>query len=222
MDEQAKPTESFNKNGRMDLHFVKYDFDFSEKQKNPHYIPPQLDDDAEWLKDIYRNILLMYVKDSDYGLLYWIKELKDKKRTREQVYQYFVQIALQDNQKNSKVDFGDVFDKNGRKRALLVIKQSMGDCFMITALFKSLKEQYPDHDLYIGVEPDYAEIFMGNPYVHKILPYHVIMENELAMIGYGNSPKYVDVYFNPAIGSQQRLNYLSNNNIALNLTDATS
>lgn len=194
-----------------------WDFDFKEPLRNPDYKAPNLEDNAEWLKDIYRNMLHMYVKDDDDGLKYWLSELKDNKRNRDGVMDYFRKVAISENNKMNKIDFKDLFDQNDRKRALFVIRQSLGDCFIASSLFKSFKEQYPDHDLYVGCDPKYADVFRGNPYVHKILSYHQAMENELAMIGQGKNPKFVDVYFNPTIGSQQRLWYLSPNNIAQDL-----
>ncbi len=85
---------------------------------------------------------------------------------------------------------------------------------MVSSLFKSFHEQYPDHDLYVGVDPKFAEVFLGNPYVKKVIAYHQIMESELAMVGQGKNPGYVDVYFHPAIGTQRQLDYLSNDKIA--------
>lgn len=196
---------------------ISWDFDFSEPKKNPSYVPAPIEDDKEWLKDLYRNILLMYVKDDDKGLLNWMKWLKDGSHTRESTLHYFRTLAANLNKEQEKTDFGELFDKNGRKRVLFVLKESLGDCFIVTSLFKSLKEQYPEHDIYIGVEPKYADVFLGNPYVHKIIPYHPAMESELAMVGQGKSEGYVNVYMNPAISTQRQLNYLSNNNIGLDL-----
>ncbi len=196
---------------------VEWDFDFKEPLKNPDYIAPPTEDDREWLKDIYKNILLMYVKDDDEGLLYWMKELKEGKRNRDGVLQYFRGKAQQLNAETNKIDFGDLFDKTDKKRILFVIKESFGDCFIVTSLFESLKEQYPDLDIYVGVDPKFAEMFLGNPYVHKIIAYHPAMESELAMIGQGKTKGYVRVYMNPAVGSQRQLFYLSNDNIAIDV-----
>lgn len=193
---------------------VEWDFDFKEPLKNPDYQPAPTEDDKEWLKDLYKNVLLMYVKDDDEGLLYWMKELKDGKRKREDIHAYFRGEAIKLNNANNKVDFKTFFDDNKKPRALLVIKESLGDCFMVTSLFKSFREQYPEHDLYIGVDPQYADVFLGNPYVKKVLAYHPAMESELMMTGQGKNPGYVDVYFNVAIFTQKHLNYLSNNRIA--------
>ncbi len=196
---------------------VSWDFDFKEPMKNPDYVPPPNDDDKDWLKDLYRNILQMYVKDNDEGLLYWMNELKTNARDRDNVLAYFRGKAVQLNNELNKIDFRDVFDKNDRKRALFVIKESLGDCFICTSLFKSFKEQYPDHDLYVGVEPKHSAMFLGNPYVHRVIAYHQMMENELIMIGAGSNEKYVDVYLHPAVGSQRQLTYISPNNIAHDL-----
>ena len=197
---------------------VEWDWNFEAPPKNPNYVPPPIEDNKEWLKDIYRNILNMGVRDEDEGLKYWEEELRQGRRDRQAVYQYFQQIAHQDNQKNQKIDFADLFDKNDKKRAFVVIKESMGDCFLVSALFQSLKEQYPEHDLYVGCEQKYMDIFLGNPHVHKVLAYHPIMENELAMTGQGQNKGYVDVFFHPAVGTQRHLKYLTHDRIALDLT----
>ncbi len=196
---------------------VEWDFDFKEPLKNPDYQPAPTEDDKEWLKDLYKNCLLMYVKDDDEGLIYWMKELKEKTRDRNGVLSYFRGKAIQLNQESNKVDFGELFDKNDRKRALFVIKESLGDCFMVSALFQDFKERYPDHDLYVGVDPKFADMFLGNPHVHKIIAYHPAMESELAMIGQGKGTSYVRVYFHPAIGTQRQLDYLSIDNISYDL-----
>jgi glycosyltransferase involved in cell wall biosynthesis len=194
---------------------VEWDFDFKEPLKNPDYQPAPIEDDKEWLKDIYTNILQMYVKDDDSGLLYWMGELKEGRRDRNNVLAYFRGKANQLNQEANKIDFADVFDKESKnKKALLVIKESFGDCFMMTALFKSFKEQYPNYDLYVATEPQYSGIFLGNPYVHRVLAYHPAMENELAMIGQGKNKGYVDLFFHPGILSQRQLGYLSPDSIA--------
>ena len=213
-NEDKNLLEECKKNG---IPYRVVDFDFKEQLKNPNYVPAQIEDDREWLKDIYGNILLMRVKDDDKGLLDWMKWLKDGSHSRESALNYFRNLAAKLNKEQEKTDFAELFDKNGNARVLCVIKESLGDCFIVTSLFKSLKEQYPNHDLYVGVDPNYADVFLGNPFVHKIIPYHPAMESELAMIGQGKGESYVQVYMNPAIGTQRQLNYLSNDKIGLNL-----
>lgn len=206
--------ELFKKNG---VNYIEYNYDFTPLPKNPDYIPPELENDKEWLKLLYKNILILNVNDDDEGLKYWIKELKENNRNRQQVYEYFRHVAFQENQKNRTIELEELFDKTGKKRGLIVLKESLGDAFLITALFKSFHEQYPNHDLYIATSQNFKDVFIGNPYVYKVLPYSEIFENELFFIGVGSNPKIVDIYMHPAIATQRILNYLSINNIAFDL-----
>lgn len=198
--------------------FCTWDFDFSKEKKNPDYIPEDVESDSVWLKNLYKNMLLSHVKDDDKGLLYWLEELKKNKQTRESIYQFFKDVALKDNNERNQVTIASLFENDSCKKILLVLKESIGDCFIVTSIFKSLLEQYPDHHLYISTDPKHECIFKGNPYVYKVIPYHPNMENELYMTGAGQKSGLVDVFLLPAAGAQKYLNYLSNSNIALELT----
>ena len=37
---------------------VDWDFDFSFQERNPNYQPPAIESDSEWIKDLYKNILI--------------------------------------------------------------------------------------------------------------------------------------------------------------------
>lgn len=199
---------------------VEWDWDFTETPKNPNYVPEEKESILEWVKSLYKNILLINVHDDDKGLIFWQQELKNGNRSKEDVLNYFRNVAIKENQKLNNIEVKDLFDDTGRERGLIVLKQSIGDAFMLTSLFKSFKEQYPNHDLYIATSPKYMDIFLGNPYVYKVLNYHPIFENELAFIGQAHNPKIVDVFMYPAIGTQRHLNYLSNHNIAPNIKES--
>jgi glycosyltransferase involved in cell wall biosynthesis len=204
------------------LPLIDWDFDFNEPKRNENYPNPSISDDKEWLKDIYQNILLMDVKDNDEGLLFWLKEI-EKGRPRSGgpagIYEFFIQEAKRVNQQNNPVDVSTLFDETGRKRVAMVMPQSIGDCFLITSLFPSLKEMYPDHDLYMVTQPQYFGIFEANPYIYKTIPFLPAMESELFWIGQGSHPGYVEVAFLPFITTQKQLNYLRNgkDKIAFNL-----
>tara|TARA_Y100000592_G_scaffold18799_1_gene28757 strand:- start:11926 stop:13830 length:1905 start_codon:yes stop_codon:yes gene_type:complete len=194
-----------------------WDFDFSEKPRNPDYIPNDQLPNEEWLTDIYKNILNMDVNPkTDQGLQYWMNEFA-KGAKREAVLNYFKQVAAEENQKSKRVDFEDLLDNTENKRALLVLKESAGDVFNATSLFKSFKESHPDHDLYFACDPQFIPILNGNPHVHKCLAYHDAMENELAMIGHGANKGYFDFYCNLGLATQRQLNYLGNDNKVLDI-----
>lgn len=184
------------------------------KPKNPNFPMPTIADDQQWVTSLYNNILM--VNPDPDGLKHWLNTLKQG-TSREQVYGYFVKVATEDNAKaQPPQDFWSFLDhKNGRKRAIFVIKESIGDCIMVSALFRSFHEQYPGHDLYVATEPKHFEVFAGNPYIHRLLPYQPQMEQELLMTGAGSGEEpFFHVFFHPAIGSQRVLSYLSNHNVA--------
>ena len=122
--------------------FTEYDFKLEEEQQNPLYEIPDIKDDSEWLMNMYHNILLMKdVDEKDDGHKYWMEELK-KGAPRRDIENYFRQVALKDNQKKEKIPFEDALDKDDEgKRILYVMPQSIGDVFLSTSLFKSIKEQ---------------------------------------------------------------------------------
>lgn len=201
------------------------DLDFSKIEvtgekpppKNPDYQAPAISDNIAWLKDIYKGILMMEVSDNDSGLLHWTEKLAHGV-TRKQIQEYFVSVAVAENAKmgiagtspTASQDFWSLIDKTtGRRRALFLLKESIGDLLMLTALFDDFKEKYPDYDIYVGCDPQYFTIFDGNQNVKKCLPYMLFMENELIMIGAGSNTAYFHKYYNVGIATQKVLNYLS-------------
>jgi len=184
-------------------------------------MPPDSVSNADFVTSLYINILKSDPKNVDQkGHSDWMRGLQAG-QSRKAIYDYFIGVAKQDNAKIGapQQDVWSLVDKTtGKKRALMVIKESLGDCLMITQLLESFHEQYPSYDLYIGTEPRCAEIFYGNPFVFKILPYQSFMDHEMFCIGAGGLEGLFDVYFNPAVQSQHKLNYLSINSIAHSLT----
>lgn len=188
--------------------------------KNPGYQPSSNPDAAAWAKELYRGILCMEVADGDSGLNHWIDKLKAGV-PREQIVAYFRSVAEQENARNGhtassgtpqSTDFATLLDKTtGRRRALFVIKESLGDCLMCTQLFESFHQRYPEHDLYVMTDPKHAEVFAGNPHVFRVLPWIPQAENETIMTGSGGvaGQELFHVYLHPGILSQRHLFYLS-------------
>lgn len=202
--------------------FSTWDFNFEEPLRNPNFPNPEIEDTKEWLKSLYKNILLMDVSDEDSGLLYWIKDIEGGRPrigAANGVYEYFINEARQLNDRHHPIKIESFFDDNGKKKALFVIPESIGDCFLVTSLFESFTQQYPEFDLYVGTKQQYFEIFEGNPYVYKCVPYIPIMEQEQALIGFGDHKGIVDIAFLPHITTQRQLNYLGNglNKIAFDI-----
>jgi glycosyltransferase involved in cell wall biosynthesis len=187
---------------------VEWDFNFEFVPRNPSYTPPDGLEDPSWVTDLYKNILRKDVDHTDDGHQHWIQRLKTD-LDRPAVLDYFRSVANQENSKNQKIDFGDLFLKNDNKRALMVCNGDADSIFSATSLLQSFNESYPNTDLYFSSAPETQHILDGNPYITKFLPYNEKMENELLMVGTNEHKGYVDYYINL---SSLRLKNLSSKN----------
>ena len=188
---------------------VKYDFPIKGKPKDPNAEIPQIDDDKEWLIYMYKHILNMEVDQADEGHKYWIQEIS-KGRKRAEVEQYFRKVAQEEGSEKS-MDFENLLDEEDKgARMLYVMPESIGDVFLSTSLFKSLKKQYPKYNLYVATKDVNAEVLEGNPYVHKVIPYSQQMDNLLWLEGQGDHKGYFEVAFLPHVGTQRMFDYQHN------------
>ena len=190
---------------------VDYDFSSKEEERDPFYKIPEIEDNGKWLLCMYHNILKMKdVSESDEGYKYWMNEFS-KGVKRENVENYFRQAAAKENKENAKISFEDLLDKDDNgKRILICIPESAGDVFLISSLFKSIKETYKEYNLYVSTKPQFKEILDGNPYVHKVLDYIPEMDNLLWLEGQGDHNGYFEIAFLPHIGTQRVYNYQHN------------
>jgi glycosyltransferase involved in cell wall biosynthesis len=189
------------------------DFNFnvnSTNNPNPDAKVEDNSDDKEWVKSLYKLILDRNVLDQDEGLIHWLQKL-EQKVSKEQIENYFRQVAREELSKNNPINFEDFLDKDDfGRRGLIVIPESIGDVFMITSLFESFKDVYPNYNLYVSSKQEYFDILVGNPYVHKVIPYIPQMDNLLWLEGAGDHKGFFEVAFLPHIGTQRILNYLHN------------
>jgi ADP-heptose:LPS heptosyltransferase len=111
-------------------------------------------------------------------------------------------------EENTLKDYLDADDDG--KRILYVIPESAGDVYMSTSLFKNIKQNYPEHNLYVSVKSEYIEMLDGNPHVHKVIPFFKECENALLMEGHGDHDGFFDILFLSHLMAQRQLNYLHN------------
>jgi glycosyltransferase involved in cell wall biosynthesis len=187
------------------------DFSFKIEEKDPYHVVPEIKDDGEWVKYLYEHILkAKNMPDTDDGYKYWMEEIK-KGTKRIDIENYFRQVALQDNNKNKQISFEDLLDKEDvSKRLLYVMPESIGDVYLSTSLFKSIKEQYPDYNLYVATKPEYFEVLEGNPFVHKVIQYMSQMDSLPWLEGIGSHKGYFEIAFLPYSQTQRFLTYLHN------------
>jgi hypothetical protein len=202
----------------IDAHLLLDEKDFEliesneNKKHNPNAKIEPNDDNRVWIKSLYKQILDMDVSDEDDGLRHWLDQI-EKNAPKEQVENYFRQIATQEIQKNNKVELKEIFDKDENlKRLLLVQPESIGDVFLVTSLFESIRNRYPKnkYKFYVATKPEYRDIIEGNPYIDKWIPYDPIMDNLIILEGGMGNEKICDIVYNPYFATQRLLSYMHN------------
>lgn len=191
-----------------------------EKQWNPNAQLPVVNSDEEFVIQCYHQILSSPdVAPGHPDLANWANQLKNGSTTRAQVEGTFRNIAAQELQKNQKIGIENLLDDNGKKKFLIVLKDSAGDILNASSLLESWRENHPakDWDLYFSCDPIYFSLLEGNPYIYKLLPFQPAFQNELICTGQGSNRGWFDGYCNLGVGSQMVLNYLTNNNLGLEL-----
>ena len=110
-------------------------------------------------------------------------------------------------------------DETNRPRLLLSLPQSAGDIFLSTAILPSIKETYPDYDIYYACMEQFFDILKDNPYIYKVIEYNPIILHQPTMEGTGNFPGFFDISIFLSTNIQILSNYLNNGKtrIALNL-----
>jgi glycosyltransferase involved in cell wall biosynthesis len=189
---------------------IEWDYTYPEVEpKNPFAEIPPIQDNTEWVRRLYKDILKMTVDDNDPGLQSWVTRLSGG-QPRAEIESYFRKVADEENKKNPKtIDFGDLLEKNDKKRILLTIPESAGDVYMSTSLYESIRNRYPaeTHDFYVATKPQFHDILLGNPYVTKVLHYTPEMDNTLLFEGMGSIRGYFDVVYPIHLLSQRMIAY---------------
>ena len=188
------------------------DIKVGEVSKDPYYQIPKIEDDEEWVLHVYHNIMKMEFLDGNDSIVSnLVKQIKSGETTREKVESKMRDAALKSAEEEKYKDF-EIFlsDDDKGKRILYVMPQGPSDIFMSTSLFESIKEQYPDYNLYVATQEEYMEMLDGNPHVHKTIPYFAVMDNCFWAEGKGDYEGYFEISFTPHLSTQKNIEYLHN------------
>lgn len=184
-------------------------FSFEKEEKDPNAIIENSDNDIEWIKQLYKKILKTEVNEKDEGLKHWIERLS-RDLSRQQVENYFRHVAREDNNKNKKINFEDFLDAEDDKKILFVMPDSIGDVYLCTSLFGSIKEMYPEYALYVATNQSNFDVLKGNPNIKKTIPYIPNMDQLVWLEGQRGHKGYFDIAFLPHITTQRMLGYMHN------------
>lgn len=175
------------------------------ENKNPDAeIDVELEDNL-WLSSLYEKILDRKISNTDSGFKYWIQQM-DKGQSRENIEKFFREEASK-----KEYDLQDLVGDEGRdNRILYVMPRSATDVFLSTSLFSSISENYEGCNIYVATEPENFEILDGNPYIHKLIPYHPKLDNIFSLEGSGDEQGYFKVVYAPHFYTQKIACYQHN------------
>lgn len=186
-------------------------FSDADKVKEPTAKVNDDPDNLKWVLGLYRGILKMELPPENDGVKHWLSKL-GQGMSRPEIEKFFRQVAFNENQKNNvnQVTFDSFLNKDDKGRVILVMPESAGDVFLMSAIYKSIKERYPEWAFYVATKPEYKDLVDGNPYVDKWLEYNPMMDNLLWLEGNSTHPGYFNVAYLPFVMTQRVLNYLHN------------
>lgn len=190
-------------------------FDFVESEndkKDPNAQIPNIENDKEWINALYKNILKRDVDPTYEGHMYWVDELT-KGSERSDIERYFRNVASKEIEKEKRqtYDIEDSLDKDDEgKRIAFILPSNERDIFLSTSLLKSLKDTYPEYNIYYATKPEYFCILEGNPNIHKIIEFNPQMEKPFFLEGRSDQKGYFEIAFTPYFCTLQAINYTHN------------
>lgn len=188
-----------------------WDFDFSFIKRDTTYVPPTIESNSDFLKDMYQNILKKDPEKEADGINHWLQRLNSD-LNRQQVYEYFIQTALKENKENEKVPFEEILSKDDEgRRILFCLPETDIDIFNSTSLLESIKSSCPEHNIYYATKKEYFDILHGNPFIHKTIEYNKIMENFMWSEGHSSHNGYFEFSLMPHINTHVIPNFVHGN-----------
>jgi len=181
-----------------------------KKNLNQHATIPDIEDNSEWLIYMYKHILGMEVDGNDQGHKYWTQQLSNGQQ-RQNIENYFRKVASEGGSEEKELKLSEILGKEDEgKRIIYVMPDSEVDVFLSTALFKSLKELYPDCNLYVATKKENQSVLDMNPHVHAVIDYMNEMDDALWLEGRKDHKGFFEIGFLPYVNTQRISNYSRN------------
>ncbi len=180
-------------------------YDWGFPNANP--IMPNVEDDDEWIKELhYAFFGDMFPSPDNYN---FIKNSLNSGATRESIYKRSQEVVRSMGQ---IFDPKDYFEEDGKKRILIALEKSIGDCLCLLPALEQLVEKYPleEWNHYIMTANENRTIF-GHLEHLKFVPVHNI-SNALYWEGTALTPKLVDIMIQPFSMTQALNSWTKNGN----------
>lgn len=169
--------------------------DVTEEPRDLNYQPLENVSDEEWVDDILKNMLKRPFTHEHREGKKIIEPLKQGK-SRQMIFENIKKMAHTENaNQREKLPFSSLLDENKGGRVAVVMPRSVGDVFLCTSLLPSIKKRYPKKDVYFITDPHNFELFDGNPYIHKVIPYSREIDSTFILEGQGGYNGFFDVAY---------------------------
>ncbi len=178
------------------------------KLRNEEYTPNDNFPLKDWLIDLYKNCLRMEVDEHDSGYKYWVSEIS-KGKSKSQVLDYFHETAKKENIEGEIKSLDDIVDKGrDNKRIAYVMPEHGEDILASTSVVKSLKSNYPDHDIYFFTKKMYYDLIDHCDSIYKMCEYKDEMDLDcFYFIGRANKKGLFDLAFFPYKETKKSIDY---------------
>jgi glycosyltransferase involved in cell wall biosynthesis len=182
------------------------DFEFkNKKHKCDSFFEPNDNlDDQQWVESLYSNILF---KVDPAGVSHWVQRLNSDLK-RSDVLNYFRKIAIAENQHKFLNETLETLNLSDKKKIAYIQPEGAEEIIISTAIITSLKNIYPDYDIYYFTKTEYFDLINSHPHVTKVMNYFPKMDDPLFFEGKGSSKKYFDMVFAPYLSIHN--NYFRN------------
>jgi glycosyltransferase involved in cell wall biosynthesis len=190
---------------------INYDFKTLDHKMNENYTPEANLSTENFIIDLYKNILNEDIDINSSAFKHWHGELSNNKIDANGILNHFRAIAQKNNQENTKIEFSSLFEDHDKgKRIAVVIPRSETDVLLINSLMKNLKQEYPDHNIYIFTQEEYFQYIEDNPYIYRCLKYSETLENIILLEGAGDHEGFFEIAFYPHTTTQKNTCYIHN------------
>jgi ADP-heptose:LPS heptosyltransferase/glycosyltransferase involved in cell wall biosynthesis len=179
-------------------------------------VPSSLND-SEFVLWLYKNVLEndIMVKTSgnptqDTGYNDWMRDLANG-RTRQDIENYFRQVAFQHNVKAGVVkqkNITEILDPTDTFRIIFSLPKTAGDIIVSTAVIDSLRKKYPHASIYFATSPQYFDLVSDNPNIKAVLPYSDQILDFRQIEGIFENKPIFDISFTPFIGTQKICSFI--------------
>lgn len=166
--------------------------------------------DEDFVIDLYKNILNDEIDSSNKGCKVWLSKMMYGQVDQNQLYHHFISIAKRENLKKPKA-FEDVLSKddNGR-RVAIIIPQAATDVLLVNSFLSNIKKKHKNCNIYIFTKPEFFDYIEDNPDVYKCIQYTSVLDNPLALEGFGDHEGYFEAAYYPATTTQKIPCYIHN------------